>query len=84
MALSIKNDEVETLARRIAADRGLTLTETVRAALKHYELVSKPFENKELMMQELRDIQNRIAAMPVLDNRTSDEILGYDENGLPS
>jgi hypothetical protein len=28
-------------------------------------------------------IQKEIAALPVLDSRTDDEILGYDEFGIP-
>jgi antitoxin VapB len=31
----------------------------------------------------LRDIGERCAKLPVLDDRTPDEILGYDEHGLP-
>ncbi len=33
---------------------------------------------------ELTAIQLRLARLPVLDNRSPDEIIGYDENGLPS
>jgi antitoxin VapB len=33
---------------------------------------------------QLRCIQERVAALPVLDDRTPDEIIGYDENGLPT
>lgn len=29
------------------------------------------------------DVGRRVAALPVLDERSADEILGYDENGLP-
>jgi antitoxin VapB len=32
---------------------------------------------------KLDDILRRVAALPTLDSRTADEILGYDENGLP-
>ena len=31
----------------------------------------------------LAPIKRRVAAMPVLDARTPDEILDYDERGLP-
>ncbi len=33
---------------------------------------------------ELDQIALRCARLPVQDRRTADEILGYDENGLPS
>ncbi len=32
----------------------------------------------------LEEIAKRCAALPELDDRTGDEMLGYDENGLPS
>ena len=31
----------------------------------------------------LREIGERCSKLPVLDNRSPDDILGYDENGLP-
>jgi hypothetical protein len=34
-------------------------------------------------MEKLREISDYCAALPVLDNRTEDEILGYDERGVP-
>jgi antitoxin VapB len=34
-------------------------------------------------MERLREISDLCAALPVLDNRTEDEILGYDEHGIP-
>lgn len=84
MALSIKNDEVEMLARKIANENGLTLTETVRAALKQYERRLRPLRDIERMKREVRQIQEEVAALPVIDDRSPDELLGYDENGLPS
>jgi len=35
------------------------------------------------LYDELRAIRDRSAKLPVLDNRTPDQILGYDERGLP-
>lgn len=31
----------------------------------------------------LMEISRRCAALPILDHRSEDEILGYDENGIP-
>ena len=36
------------------------------------------------LAERLMAIGRDVAAMPVLDSRSADEILGYDENGLPS
>jgi antitoxin VapB len=35
------------------------------------------------LREELAVIRRRCAALPMLDTRTADEILGYDERGLP-
>jgi antitoxin VapB len=35
------------------------------------------------LLEQLHEIARRVKALPVLDARTPDEILGYDENGLP-
>lgn len=36
------------------------------------------------LADELDDIGRRCARLPVLDSREPDEILGYDDHGLPS
>lgn len=33
--------------------------------------------------RQIEQIMRRVDAMPTLDDRPADEILGYDENGLP-
>lgn len=33
---------------------------------------------------EIAEIQARVAALPVLDDRSPEEIIGYDKSGLPS
>jgi hypothetical protein len=40
--------------------------------------VSRP---DPLLIEKLLEISNRCAALPVLDSRTDDEIVGYDEFG---
>jgi antitoxin VapB len=35
------------------------------------------------LADEIRDIGERCASLPVLDERAADEILDYDENGIP-
>ena len=35
------------------------------------------------LSEELKAIGERVAAMPILDSRPADEILDYDERGLP-
>ena len=36
-----------------------------------------------LTVEEIMAIAQRFSSLPVLDERTDDEISGYDENGIP-
>jgi antitoxin VapB len=83
MALSIKNQEAERLARLVSKETGESLTGAIEQALRERweRLQRKPKE--PVLVEHLLEIANRVAALPVLDNRSDDEILGYDENGLP-
>jgi antitoxin VapB len=46
-------------------------------------MLRRPLPDPEKVRAAIREIQERIASLPVLDSRTPDEILGYDEFGLP-
>jgi antitoxin VapB len=85
MAISLKDPETDRLARQVAKLTGETLTEAVRRSLaerlKREQL--KQGHNPRLADKLERLVQS-FSALPVLDDRTPDEILGYDENGLPS
>jgi antitoxin VapB len=83
MAISIKDEETDRLARELAAATGESLTEAIRNALRD-RLERESRRSRRSMAAEVRWIQERIAALPILDPRPSDEILGYDEHGLPS
>ena len=84
MALNIRNRETEELAQELASLTGETKTEAVRRALRD-QLVRLRRELKgRRLADELDEIALRCAGLPVLDPRSADEILGYDENGLPS
>ena len=38
--------------------------------------------DRQLLLDRLREISDRCASRPVLDPRSDDEILGYDQHGL--
>ncbi len=83
MALSIKNAETERLARQIARETGESLTEAIQQALKErFERLSQRRRGR-IMTEKLEDILRRIDALPTLDTRPEDEILGYDSQGIP-
>lgn len=82
MALSIKNDRTERLARSVAKETGDTLTGAITRALEdRLEQVRGRKEGPDLVAR-LRAISERCAALPEIDSRPENEILGYDEHGL--
>ena len=84
MALSIKNDETERLARQVARETGESLTEAIQKALQErWERLRARRLNQVLAVQ-VEDLLRRVDALPTLDSRPEDEILGYDEFGAPT
>jgi antitoxin VapB len=89
MALTIESPEAERLARELAERTGESTTEAVtkalRAALARTSPPSLvPGPEPRRASEILHESALRIAQMPVLDPRSPDEIIGYDENGLPA
>jgi len=82
--LNIKDPEVYRLARQLATQTGLSMTEVVRQALR--ERVAREDNRKPdpVMYERLLEISDRCAARPVRDPRSDDEIVGYDERGIPA
>ena len=84
MALTIKNAEADRLALALAQRTGETLTEAVINALRERlerELrKDRPIEN---LIEDVMEIGRHCAALPLLDRRRPEEILGYDKSGLP-
>ena len=83
MALSIKHPEADRLARELARSTGEGITEAVINALRERLARHKGRRRGRRLSDELRAIGERVAALPVIDPRPSDEILDYDERGLP-
>ena len=83
MPMSIKSLEVERLAREVAARTGESLTGTIQKALEERLERLEAQRRKQTVVFQLEDILRRVDQLPVLDSRTPDQILGYDEHGLP-
>lgn len=83
MGISIKNDHAERLARELARETGESLTTAITRALEErlarVEGRRSPADKRALARTVLR----RLDALPVLDDRAADEIMGFDEHGLP-
>jgi len=82
MALSIKSDEADRLARELAAETGETLTEAVEVALRE-RLDREHAKHTASMRTRLARLAADVAALRVADDRTPEEIIGYDDAGLP-
>jgi antitoxin VapB len=84
MPLNIKDPKTEKSVRELAAVTGETVTAAVRrAAEERLQRVRREHAGRSLAA-EILEIGRRCAALPDLDKRSADEILGYDEAGLPS
>ncbi|MEM5787541.1 MAG: type II toxin-antitoxin system VapB family antitoxin [Syntrophobacteraceae bacterium] len=83
MALSIRNPRAEKLARQIAAESGESLTEVIIHALEDRLQRLKGRRTATDVAEEIIKISRRCRALPDKDHRGADEILGYDERGLP-
>lgn len=82
MALSIKSEEADRLARELSAETGETLTEAVVVSLR--ERLERARGRRFAAARRLEALAEEIAALPVLDPRRPDEIVGYDRAGLPT
>jgi antitoxin VapB len=77
--LYIKNPAAHDLAEKVSKKMGVSLTEAVIRSLEaQLRGPARPIDWKKV-----EAIQKEIASLRVLDNRTDDEILGYDEFGIP-
>jgi antitoxin VapB len=83
MALNIRNPEAERLAAELVRLTGETKTEAVTKALRDRLARVRCKRSKRRLADELEEIAEHCAGLRVLDDRPADEILGYDERGLP-
>ena len=83
--LNIKSPEARRLAVELAELTGESMTEAVTAALKE-RLVKerKARRNPGEIAERLLELGRWYSQFPIKDERTPEEILGYDENGLPT
>ncbi|MFN0027671.1 MAG: type II toxin-antitoxin system VapB family antitoxin [Acidimicrobiales bacterium] len=81
MALSIKSERADQLARELVALTGETITEAVVAALEARLEVE---HRRRRPAAGLSDIVLRFRDLPILDDRSADDIVGYDQHGLPA
>ncbi len=83
MALSIKNPEADQLARELAALTGESMTDAVIIALRERIEVERSRRGPGIA-ESVRRLAAEYQSYPVTDPRTPDEIIGYDEDGVPT
>ncbi len=79
MVLSIKSERADQLARDLAALTGESITVAVEASLE----ARLEVERRRRRGLGLGDIVERFRRLPVLDERDPDDVIGYDDHGLP-
>lgn len=83
MPLSIKNETAERLARQVADETGESITEAIQKSLEERLARLRSDHRSRVLAGQIEDLLRRVDALPTLDSRSPDEILGYDEHGLP-
>jgi antitoxin VapB len=83
MALSIRNPKTEQLAREVAAETGESITSAITHALEARLERLRGRRTADDMTTEIMAISRRCRTIPDQDQRTAEEILGYDQTGVP-
>ncbi len=85
MTALVNHSEIDLLARELSQYTGETTAQATVIALR--ERLARELARRQRtasIKQELLRIGRECAALPLLDPRPADEILGYDEMGLPA
>ncbi len=81
MALSIKSDNADRMARELADLTGESITEAVTMAIKERLNAERLAHRRR---RSAMDLAADFGRLKVLDARPPDELIGYDEHGLPA
>jgi len=84
MHLNIKNHEAHRLATELSALTGVSLTAAVTVALRDRLGRERRRRAAGKIAGRLMAIGARYAALSDQDARTPEDILGYDDHGLPT
>lgn len=76
---TIENISIQDLPQEWAKQMDAQPEERVNVTIQ-----PAPPPRKKIDRDAVNKILEKIDALPVLDNRTPEEIIGYDENGLPT
>ena len=82
------SQQTERLAQQIAAARGISLEAAIQLAIEESsrKLASNSPKRrlpKDELIRRMEEISARCGSRPLVDPRSPDELLGYDDYGLP-
>jgi len=83
MALSIKDPETERLARALSQLTGENITTATKRAIEERLRRLGGQTRRTTLLEDMAEIRRRWSEMRIVDDRSAEEILGYDEHGLP-
>ena len=83
MALSIKDPETERLARELPQLTGENITTAAKRAIEERLRRLGGQSRRATLLEDMAELRRRWSDMRIADDRSADEILGYDEHGLP-
>ena len=83
MPLNIKDSETHALAKRLATLTGESLTQAVKQSIQQRLAQVEKRRCAIRLADELDQIALHCANLPRRDKRSAEQIIGYDERGLP-
>jgi antitoxin VapB len=86
MGVIVKNRTTEAKIRKLAARTGESLTEAIDHAVEErLERLGPPKRKGRVNRKKLAKLLAYFDSLPTINEHlTDDEIIGYDENGLPT
>ena len=81
MAFSIKNDEADELLRELCERTGESLTTAVIISLR--ERLDRERWRTTTKLERINDAVARLHSLPIISDVDADDILEWDEHGLP-
>ena len=84
MPLNIKDAATHAMAKQLAGLTGESLTTAVKRAIQERLVQVERSRAVNGIADELDHIALHCASLPRRDHRSADQIIGYDEHGLPT
>ena len=85
MSLNIKNPATVALVDELARRQGINKTAAIHQALtERLHRLGHSEIPKDRLLVDLRAVRKRIARLPELEKRSDEDIVGFDEHGIPN